>query len=509
PQVPRLSGTFDLTVMPATEDAYELPPAAQSKALAKLSSSMMVNLETGAIDIDILPPALRAAVATRAKSPPKPRGQQATWRQALKEFAFPEQTAARLVRAERLAPAKQRLFYRINLAELRGAATLKIEFVKRTLKRNGELGVSTLWSLDADAIETMSDPADRELLALLLGSKSREEPYGYRYYYRSSSGSSSCEIADAAFAVLLPRLAATGRLGWVPGADPRHEEIQLLRWDDGPPWKFKLSLSPPEGKSGRKLVAKLFREGEEAKLNDVYLAFTGLVMFSHSLARLDSSVLPQMVGAARRLGEVHIPAGQEDKLVEEIWKSRGLPPIELPDDLKWEQLHPEPRPRVQIGPVKIGSMTWLIGKLAFDYDGQIVDGEDERQMFCDGNGRRILHRDRRHEEAALKELFRLSATPTSYAERYYGSFKVARKDFAPLVVALNEAGWHVEAEGHRLRRPGTTHVSLASGVDWFELDGHVDYEGEQVGLPKLLEALRRGEDFVTLGDGSRGMLPSE
>jgi SNF2 family DNA or RNA helicase len=67
----------------------------------------------------------------------------------------------------------------------------------------------------------------------------------------------------------------------------------------------------------------------------------------------------------------------------------------------------------------------------------------------------------------------------------------------------------VEAEGHRIRHPGTTHVSLASGVDWFELDGHVDYDGERVGLPKLLEALRQGEDFVTLDDGSRGMLPSE
>ncbi|HET6884475.1 MAG TPA: SNF2-related protein [Pirellulales bacterium] len=357
-------------------------------------------------------------------------------------------------------------------------------------------------------IELMPDPADRELLALLI-STTALETHQYRYYYHSSTGSSSCKLAEPAYALLLPRMAATGRLGWVPGKNPRQEEPVPLTWDDGLPWKFKLTLSAPEGKSGRKLAPVLYREGEEADVLGVLMALPGLIMFRDRLGRLDHSVMPQALAAARKLQQVRVPAGQENNFVEEILKMRGLPPIDLPDDLRWEQVRVEPRPRVTIAPVTIGATTSLIGKLAFDYAGLIVESEDERQSFPATAERRIVHRDFDVEQAALKELYRLGASAASYAERYYGTFKVNRKDFAPMIVALSEAGWQVEAEGHRLRRPGTPHVSLASGVDWFELNGHVDYEGEQVGLPKLLEALRRGEEFVTLGDGSRGMLPAE
>src|SRR5262249_20710458 len=51
--------------------------------------------------------------------------------------------------------------------------------------------------------------------------------------------------------------------------------------------------------------------------------------------------------------------------------------------------------------------------------------------------------------------------------------------------------------------------SVRSGIDWFELDGRVDFDDQQASLPALLAALDRGESFVTLGDGSVGVLPEE
>jgi superfamily II DNA or RNA helicase len=502
PRVPRLAGSHNLLVLPAA--------AANEAAPSGLNRETLEQLLGGPNKAQ----ALRAALGIAPLSPPapKPAAQPRTlWRQALKELATPPKTESERERNDSFAAQKQRLFYRINVAEHRTGDRLLLDFVKRIVKRDGELGVPTSWSLKSDDIGSMADPADRELLALLLGSTPQQDSYRSwpSYSYRSSQSTSRCELSPATCALLLPKLAATGRLGWVHGRDPRQEEMRLVRWDDGPAWKFKLTLTEPQARVGRKLVAKLYREQEEADLTRVVLVLPGCILFEDVLARLDPSVLPQAIAKARRLREVKVPADQEDQFIEEVWQTPGLPQVELPDDLRWEQVRPEPKPRVSIGPVKIGSMTWLIGKLGFDYSGVVIDSEDTRQALCDANQRRIVHRDEAKEAAAHGELDRLGATPASYAERYHGTFKVARKDFAPLVVALNEAGWHVEAEGHILRRPGATHISLASGVDWFELDGHVDYEGEQVGLPKLLEALRRGEDFVTLDDGSRGMLPSE
>lgn len=500
---PTIPGSFDLTVQLDTDVFFEQTTAPPSQGREKFSSTITVNPAS-----EFLPSAPRAPASSQASAAAKAAMQRAQWRAALSAFAIAELPAAKLAREQRLAPEKHRLFYRINIESLRGASQLKIEFIKRTVKRNGTLGVSSAWNLTADDIAAMPAATDRELLTLLSRNMRPEDPYSYRYYYRAPA-SSSCELAEAVFAAVLPRLAATGRFGWVPGIDPRNEEPQILTWDDGPAWKFKLCLSSPGDKPGRDIVPTLYREGEEADIAKVLMVFPGVIMFPERIGLLDSSVTPQMIAAARRLGSIHLPAGQEDALVAEVLQNSHLPPIDLPDDLKWAQVRAEPQPRVQIGPVTIGSTTWLVGKLSYDYAGLIVAESDERLLIHDVKERRIVYRDAQREQAAMAELFKLGATPTSYAERYYGTFKVARKEFAPLVVGLSNAGWHVEAEGHRLRRPGTTHVSLASGVDWFELDGHIDYEGEQIGLPKLLEALRRGEDFVTLGDGSRGMLPDE
>ena len=74
---------------------------------------------------------------------------------------------------------------------------------------------------------------------------------------------------------------------------------------------------------------------------------------------------------------------------------------------------------------------------------------------------------------------------------------------------LVHAGWRVEAEGKLIRPAGEFKLALSTGIDWFDLDGGIDYGGQSVSLPDLLSAARRGETMIELGDGSMGMLPEE
>ena len=74
---------------------------------------------------------------------------------------------------------------------------------------------------------------------------------------------------------------------------------------------------------------------------------------------------------------------------------------------------------------------------------------------------------------------------------------------------LVAAGWRVEAEGKLIRPAGEFKMALATGIDWFELDGGIQYGDQNVSLPDLLAAARRGESMIELGDGSMGMLPEE
>src|SRR5206468_1470346 len=59
------------------------------------------------------------------------------------------------------------------------------------------------------------------------------------------------------------------------------------------------------------------------------------------------------------------------------------------------------------------------------------------------------------------------------------------------------------------RSPGKIKMSVRSELDWFEMDGGVEFDGKLVAFPQLLTALRSGDGYVRLGDGSVGLLPQD
>jgi SNF2 family DNA or RNA helicase len=68
-------------------------------------------------------------------------------------------------------------------------------------------------------------------------------------------------------------------------------------------------------------------------------------------------------------------------------------------------------------------------------------------------------------------------------------------------------GWEVEVHGTSLRPSSPPSFKVESGVDWFELQGSVDFEGETIDMAKALAAVSRGERIIELQDGSQGLLP--
>ena len=85
-----------------------------------------------------------------------------------------------------------------------------------------------------------------------------------------------------------------------------------------------------------------------------------------------------------------------------------------------------------------------------------------------------------------------------------GGYTLAPRALPTVVRSLVEAGWSVEAEGSIYQTAGTWRMDVVSGIDWFDVTGGVEFGDMTATVPELLVALRRGESFVRLGDGSRG-----
>ena len=93
----------------------------------------------------------------------------------------------------------------------------------------------------------------------------------------------------------------------------------------------------------------------------------------------------------------------------------------------------------------------------------------------------------------------------------FGPFdlQLAPKRLSAAVATLISEGWHVEAEGSVYRRCDRFNVSVSSGIDWFDVRMDAEFDGATVELPALLRAVRKGEKWVVLGDGSLGVLPEK
>jgi SNF2 family DNA or RNA helicase len=148
-------------------------------------------------------------------------------------------------------------------------------------------------------------------------------------------------------------------------------------------------------------------------------------------------------------------------------------------------------------------------RLAFAYEDTIVDAGSTGGIVSQPDRRRIVARDIVAEREALARLEQAGARAEYDANEGGTIYRVGRDRAARLAIELAAAGWRVSMDDRALRHAGATTVSVRSGVDWFDLDADVDFDGLRVGLPALLAALRRGDRTVALPDGSLGVLPDE
>ncbi len=281
--------------------------------------------------------------------------------------------------------------------------------------------------------------------------------------------------------------------------------------------------------------------------------------------------LASWVATMRQTGTVKIPKQEHPAFLRSFVDVAVSPPLDLPSDAGWKLVVGVPKPRLIFSsqPFSEKAMV-LMANYEFDYEapqlpqvdpnrqpegrrgrdrrgrrrglpeGQqpadeslspslsSVDDDDQSTAPAEGGDdsavateeqapqqdqrqppRLLLRRDRTKEEQRIRELHDHVGVHPSAGRNVTGAdVFVDAANLSGLVADLSAHGWVIEAEGKKLRTGTSFNIDVKTNVDWLDLRARFDFGGgATVELPKLLQALRRGEDRVQLGDGTVGLLP--
>ena len=178
------------------------------------------------------------------------------------------------------------------------------------------------------------------------------------------------------------------------------------------------------------------------------------------------------------------------------------PPIDWPSDWNIAQindLEPKPELALEIDDALDGKGRKTVeGCITFHYGDMKVDAFTRGATLFDADARRQIRRQVDVERRFVQRLYELGMQPNSYGE----ALKISQAKIPTLVCVLLAEGWTVLGNDRLFRTGGEFNIEATTGLDWFDLDGYVDFENEIATL-RNQRALGRGRSLVDRRPQSR------
>ncbi len=192
------------------------------------------------------------------------------------------------------------------------------------------------------------------------------------------------------------------------------------------------------------------------------------------------------------------------------------------DLIQWRDIHADPIPRLYLRDDK---ENLLRASLRFGYDAFEVDASKVEETCAVESVPGTWELVRIHRQPAVEQSFYQFLSGSNYrlkradSTQPYGTFDLRARahpyDFlVQSVPLLTQAGFEIYGEetlklGKINRATPTLRVSFTSGIDWFDLKTMVAYGEQEIPLHDVRKALRRGERFIKLADGTIGQIPTD
>jgi len=464
--------------------------------------------------------------------------------------------------AEHVFPDQRQICYAILPTLSTRQSGLVVDLRQRTPTASG-------WSkpkamrLSPAGVASLSDPVDRELCALLLGSNTVHE-HESSDSYRGTRGHATFRLQAGAWRTLLARMIETGRC-YVEAEDGETQTRQKpLTWDGNDPWV--LWMKGAIEKEELAVDVELRRGPTRMDIQKPTLVlggWDGLVVYDGKAAPLDDRDAfrwaTQFREETKRGHEaptaLRVPVKEVSGFLDRLYLLPQLPEIDLPEGVARQELRVKPACCLDLQRITAGAgKNQITARVWFDYAGQRVSptlpgrfvpvtpiaaehtestaptpAEDavtgqEVAVVTDpavetntaveveeAPTSKPIRRDRPTERRALGQVMALGLRQ---ANGEADELVMPAKRMVEVVHALLAQAWIINADQRVVRQATAPRLSVSSGIDWFELHGTVAYQRadgseQRVALPDILKMARAGQDMVTLDDGTHGLLPQQ
>lgn len=418
----------------------------------------------------------------------------------------------------------------LDLPMSQGNDYVAINLMQRERKQNGDWGKVKKLSFDIKRLNRFPDPADRMLLQQLFLARVGAGSYSYSYGdyhdrdYDDRTGDTVFLRTEMALQTLIflashPRFSIS--LDGKPVKEPLPDSFKVDLDPENPKSLFQFRLDFESDKHAEEYVIKgeFHRPGEIIPLDQAMLvSASGVLLLPDRLCAHDSTDKLGWIEVLRKENTIRIPFADGDEAMESLWKENAVPEVELPEELRWERIQGEPKPRLRIVDDEKDKYRYWADKddlfvwLEFLYEEHVVDAQFDNDVIVDRNKRRAIERNLKQEAEHLARVYKLPIRDNRYYR--YGEdapeFLVKKNQVAKVVQQLAAENWIVEAEGRVVRTAGEFNIDVTTGIDWFDFSATIDF-GDEVSaqLPELLQALRDGDGTLTLSDGSQGLINAE
>lgn len=398
-------------------------------------------------------------------------------------------------------PENKRLVYILDLDATASSAGIVIDIGTETLARDGTWGEAKRFTLGAPVWFAHPNAIDRQIAEMLTGSNEAMLHGNIRV--------TAILLGMRTFATTLRMILDTGRCrlrSSKPGLTGR-----TIHFDDGAPWKFRVRVRRDE-LGAITLSGMLARDNEEMPLEEpLLLSAYGFLITKKTIARFDHAESFALVYELRQHGAALAVPESITELLAKMYALPHVPELDLPADLSVAESRENPVPALTVtNRVNAWRGTEKCHLACQFHYGEVhLNRNATTTSVFDKTTGVLHHRQTGFEQTAIARLMSLGAREEWDHQSRHNTLVVSRTKLTSMMVTLLRDGWRVQTEGMLYRTPGGIFANVSSGIDWFDLNGYVRYGETNVNIATILDARRRGDEYVRIDDGSLGLMPEE